>query len=289
MALKHIFDMVVRTVRAFLDDNIPSRGAALAFYTLFSMAPMLLIVVAVAGFLLGEDAARGEVFAQLSGFMGESGAQAVESMLQSVNRPSGGWVATVVGLVLMLVGATTVFAELQSTLDHIWRAPPQQQMSLWGLLRARVLSFGLILGLGFLLVVSLMLSALVAVLQKWWSPYLAGWDVLLQVLNMGLGLVLMTVMFAMIYKFMPRVPVAWRDVWVGALVTAVLMTVGRWAIGYYLGQGAVASGYGAAGSLVAVLMWMYYSAQIFLMGSEFTWVWAKTVGSLRPTHTRGGG
>lgn len=282
--IKLIFTMVRDSVQAWIDDQAPSRGAALAYYTLFSMAPLLLIVVSVAGLWLGPQAAEGEIYAQLKGFMGESGAKAVQDVLQSVNRPEGGAVATLVGLVLMLLGATTVFAELQSTLDHIWRAPPVKSGGLWALLRARLLSFGLILGLGFLLVVSLAMSAMVALLQAWWSPHLAGWGLVLKALNLGVGFALMTAVFAMIYKIMPRVRVVWRDVWVGALVTAALLTVGRWGIGLYLGEGAVASGFGAAGSLVAVLVWVYYSAQIFLLGAEFTWVYAKTLGSHRPTR-----
>ncbi|MCA0174741.1 MAG: YihY/virulence factor BrkB family protein [Proteobacteria bacterium] len=281
MKLSGLGALVAQTVRAWVDDKAPSRGAALAYYTLFSMAPLLLIVVAVAGLWLGPEAARGEVFAQVRDMAGEPAALAVEGALRSVSRPEDGVVATLVGLVLMLVGATTVFAELQATLDLIWRAPPPKATSLWSLLRARVLSFGLILGLGFLLVVSLALGALVAMLQKWWMPHLAGWVWVHQVLDLVLGLGLMTLLFALIYKVMPRVQLGWRDVWVGALVTAVLLTLGRWGISFYLGHAAVASGYGAAGSLVAVLVWVYYSAQIFLLGAEFTAVWARTVGSHR--------
>lgn len=281
MNLSSMGALAAQTVRAWVDDKAPSRGAALAYYTLFSMAPLLLIVVAVAGLWLGPEAARGEVFAQVRDMAGEPAARAVEGALHSVSQPEDGLMATLVGLVLMLVGATTVFAELQATLDHIWRAPPIRTTSLWSLLRARVLSFGLILGLGFLLVVSLALGAVVAMLQKWWMPHLAGWAWVQQALDLGLGLALMTLLFAMVYKIMPRVPVAWRDVWVGALVTALLLTLGRWGIGFYLGHAAVASGYGAAGSLVAVLVWVYYSAQIFLLGAEFTAVWARTVGSHR--------
>lgn len=279
LALKMIRD----TVTAWVDDQAPSRGAALAYYTLFSMAPLLLIVVSVAGLWLGPQAAAGEVYTQLRGFMGEAGAKAVQDVLQSVNRPEGGRLATLVGVVLMLIGATTVFAELQNTLDLIWRAPPERRSGIWAVIRARLLSFGLILGLGFLLVVSLALSTLVALLQAWWTPHLAGWGVVLRVLNLSLGFLLMTLVFAMIFKVMPRVKVAWRDVWVGAVVTAALLTVGRWGIGLYLGEGAVASGFGAAGSLVAVLAWVYYSAQIFLLGAEFTWVYANTLGSRCPT------
>ena len=182
-------------------------------------------------------------------------------------------------LVLMLVGATTVFAELQDALDRIWRAPARPGSGLWSLLRARVLSFGLILGLGFLLIVSMLFSAAVAALQAWWSGWLGGWNLVLGVLNGCSGFALVTLLFAIIYKVMPRVRIAWSDVWVGAVVTAGLFTLGRALIGAYLSTGAVGSGFGAAGALVVVLVWVYYSAQIFLLGAEFTWVFAHTVGS----------
>jgi membrane protein len=276
---------------AWLDDHAPSMGAALAYYTLFSLAPLLLIAISLAGLLFGPEAARGEIFGQLQGLVGSAGAAAVQQLLESVNRPAGGVASTVLGLVLMLVGATTVFAELQDALDRIWRAPARQTSGLWALLRARVLSLGLILGLVFLLIVSMLFSAAVAALQAWWSAWLAGWDLLLSVLNVLSGFVLVTLLFAMIYKVMPRVRIAWSDVWVGAVVTAGLFTLGRALIGAYLATGAVGSGFGAAGALVVVLVWVYYSAQIFLLGAEFTWVFAHTVGSHRPAdaHRSNGG
>ena len=284
-----------RSVSAWIDDDAASLGAALAYYTLFSLAPLLLIVIAVAGMVFGADAARGQIVGQLQGLMGQSGAVAVQGLLESVNQPAGGVLATAVGVLLMLVGATTVFAELQNTLDRIWRAPARPAGGLWTLLRARVLSFGLILGLGFLLIVSLLASAALAALQAWWTPWLGAAvlpftstpiaGVPLAALNSALGFALVTLVFAMIYKVMPRVRIEWSDVWVGALVTSALFAGGRWLIGLYLGTGAVTSGFGAAGSLVAVLVWVYYSAQIFLLGAEFTWVYAHTLGSRRHSPT----
>jgi membrane protein len=273
--------LVRRAVASWVDDEAPSMGAALAYYTLFSLAPLLLIVISVAGLVFGADAARGEIFEQLQNLIGAPGAAAVQQLLESVNRPAGGVLATIFGLLLMLVGATTVLAELQSALDRIWRAPPRPHGGLWRFLRARVLSFGLILGLGFLLIVSLVLSAALSALQKWWSAWFGGWELALQAINLVSSLGLMSIMFAMIYKIMPRVRVAWSDVWIGALVTAGLITIGRVAIGMYLGTGMVTSGFGAAGSLVAVMVWVYYSAQIFLLGAEFTWVYAHARGSRR--------
>ena len=181
----------------------------------------------------------------------------------------------------MLVGATSVFAELQGTLDHIWRAPVRALPGWWALIRARVLSFGLVLGVGFLLIVSLLASTALAAMQKLWAPWLGGWLALVDVVGAAIGFALMTVLFAMIYKWMPRVRIDWADVWLGAVSTSALFSIGRHLIGYYIGHGAVSSGFGAAGSLVVVLVWVYYSAQIFLLGAELTWVYAHRRGSRR--------
>jgi membrane protein len=203
-------------------------------------------------------------------------------MLASVSKPTEGIVSTVIGVLLLLVGATTVFGELQDALDRIWRAPARDRSGgLWGLLRARLLSFGLILGIAFLLMVSLVLSAVVAALGKWWSGAFGSWELVAQVLNIVLGFALTTGVFAMIYKIMPRVSVQWHDVWLGAAVTALLFTVGRFLIGLYIGKSGIASGFGAAGSLVVIFIWVYYSAQIFLIGAEFTWIYATRFGSMR--------
>ena len=268
-------------VAAWVDDHAASMGAALAYYTLFSLAPLLLIAMSVAGLIFGADAARGEIYGQLQGLFGSAGAAAVQQLLESVNKPADGVLGAVLGVLLMLVGATTVFAELQNALDRIWRAPARTGSGLWALLRARLLSFGLILGLGFLLVVSMLFGAAVAALQTWWSGWLGGWNGLINLLNVLTGFGLTTLMFAMIYKVMPRVTIAWSDVWVGALVTAALFALGRVLIGIYLSTTAVGSGFGAAGALVVVMVWVYYSAQIFLLGAEFTWVYAYRLGSRR--------
>lgn len=266
---------------AWIDDRAPSMGAALAYYTLFSIAPLLLIVISVAGFWFGPDAARGEIFGQLSGLVGAAGASAIQDLLQSVNKPAGGIAATAIGLVLMLVGATTVFAELQDSLDRIWRAPVRVGSGLWKLLRTRLLSFGLILGFGFLMVVSLLLSAGLSAIHAWWTPRMVGWELVLAIVNQVVTFTLVTLMFAMIYKLMPRARIEWRDVAVGSFATSTLFAWGKWMIGLYIGTSGVSSGFGAAGSLVALLVWVYFSAQIFLLGAEFTWVYAHTLGSRR--------
>jgi membrane protein len=274
--------LIKQAVSAWIDDYAPSMGAALAYYTIFSIAPLLLIAIAVAGLVFGVDAARDEVVTQLQGLTGESAAQAIQDLLKSANKPSAGVVSTLIGGALLLVGATTVLGELQNALDRIWRAPERAHSGgLWNLLRARLLSFGLILAIGFLILVSLLFSAAMAALGNWLGPAFAGWEVLAQVLNVLISFALTTGLFAMIYKLMPRVHVAWHDVWIGAIVTAVLFAIGKLAIGLYIGKSGVTSAFGAAGSLAVLLIWVYYSAQIFLLGAEFTWVYAHTLGSLR--------
>jgi membrane protein len=203
-----------------------------------------------------------------------------------VSKPTEGVAATLIGVTVLIVGATAVFGELQSALDRIWRAPVLDKSGgLWLLLRERLLSFGMILGIAFLLMVSLVLGAVIAALGKWWGGAFGGWEVLAQFVNALVGFALTMIVFAMIYKFMPRVKIRWQDVWVGALVTAALFTIGKFLIGLYIGKSGVASGFGAAGSLVIILVWVYYSAQIFLIGAEFTWVYAHTFGSLREQGT----
>ena len=274
--------LVKRAVISWSDDYAQSMGAALSYYTVFSLAPLLLIVISLAGLFFGADAARGEIFGQLRGLMGDEAAKAVEGVLASVSRPSSGIIGTAIGVVVLLIGATSVFGELQDALDRIWRAPARDKSgSLWRLLRTRLLSFGMILGIAFLLMVSLVLGAVIAALGKWWGDVFGGWEVLAQVVNLLLGFALTTTVFAMIYKLMPRASVRWHDVWLGALVTSLLFTIGKFLIGFYIGKSGIASGYGAAGSFVVVFVWVYYSAQIFLLGAEFTWVYARTFGSMR--------
>lgn len=277
---KQIWQLIKAAASSWSDDYAPSMGAALSYYTLFSIAPLLLIVISVAGMVFGEEAARGEIFGQLNSFMGSEAAAAIQGLLESVNKPAKGAFATIVGVALVLIGATTVFAELQDAMDRIWRAPARNKTSgLWSLLRARLLSFGMILSIGFLLMVSLVMGAALSALSRWWSPLFTGWETVAQVLNTLFSFAITMLAFAMIYKIMPRVKIAWRDVWIGAAVTALLFTVGKFLIGFYIGRSGVVSGFGAASSIVIVLIWVYYSAQIFLVGAEFTWVYSHIFGS----------
>jgi membrane protein len=277
-----VWHLVRDSVNAWIEDYAPSMGAALAYYTVFSIAPLLIIVIAVAGSVFGDDAVRGEIAAQLGGLIGDEGANAVQGLVASASVPEQGLVATAVSVILLAIGATTVFGELQSALDRIWRAPlPFEKTGIWTLLRTRLLSFGMVLVLGFLLLVSLVASAAVAAFGTWWGRAFEGWELLLQLLNFMISFLMVTTLFAMIYKIMPRATIAWRDVWIGALVTSLLFQIGKFAIGLYLGKSGVTSGFGAAGSLVVLLVWVYYSAQIFLLGAEFTWVYAHEYGSRR--------
>jgi membrane protein len=279
---KRIGLLFKEAIDAWIDDYVPSMGAALSYYSLFSIAPLLLIVIGIAGFVFGDDAARGEIFEQLRGLMGDEGAAAVERLLQSAGKPEGGAIATATGLAMLLLGATTVFGELQNALDRIWRAPARKKTAgWWNLLRSRLLSFGMILAIAFLLMVSLVMSAVLSALAKFWAPSFKGWETIAHLLDILVSFGMVTLMFAMIYKIIPRVRIHWRDVWVGAAVTAALFVVGKFLIGLYLGKSSVASAFGAAGSLVVMMVWVYYSAQIFLLGAEFTWVYAHAYGSRR--------
>ena len=275
--------LIKQVAKSWNDDYVPSMGAALAYYTMFSLAPLLLIVVSVSGLVFGEEAARGEIQAQLQDLMGERGAGAVQELLASVREPTEGLTATAVGLVLLLVGATTVFAELQDALDRIWRLPGRQFKSGWlTLVRARLMAFGMILAVGFLLIVSLVTSAVLAAVGRRLDPLFGGWQSVVEVGNAVGGFLLVACMFGLIYQAMPRQRVLVSDVWLGALLAALLFTFGKVVIGAYIGRSGVASGFGAAGSLVVVLLWVYFSAQILLVGAEFTCVYTRTFGSMRP-------
>jgi membrane protein len=278
--MKQWLALAKEAVTAWINDSAPSKGAALAYYATFSIAPLLFIAISVAGLFFGADAVQGAVFAQLADLMGENGAKAIEEMLARLERPSTGVWATVAGVAMLLLGASTVFAQLQSALDSIWQAPMAPKSSgLWEFLRARLLSFGMVLGMAFLIMVSLLFSTMVAAMGKWWGPYFG--ESLGHAVDLAVSFGLMVSVFALIYKYIPRARIAWRDVWVGAAVTAALFTIGKWAIGLYLGKSSIASGFGAFASLVIVMVWVYYSAQIFLLGAEFTWVYARHFGSRR--------
>jgi membrane protein len=283
LSARNLARLLRQTFLSWLDNYAPSMGAALAYYTLFSLAPLMLIVVSVGGMLFGEDAARGEIEVQLRSLMGTGGARAVQDLLASVRQPTQGSLATAVGLVLLFMGATSVFAELQDALDRIWHAPASWRAGPWlSLVRTRLLSFGLILAITFLLLVSLVFSTALSLMGRWIEPVFGAWVALAALCKALAAFALLTALFALIYKMMPRVRVEWEDVWTGALFTATLFSFGRYLIGLYIGRSGIVSGFGAAGSLVVILLWVYYSAQIFLLGAQFTWVYATTYGSRKP-------
>jgi len=273
--------MLKDSVRAWLADYAPSMGAALSYYTIFSIAPLLVIVIAIAGLAFGEKAASGAIFEQMRGMVGDSGAIAIQGLVASASKPATSIFAAVTGIITLVLGATTVLGELQTALDRIWRAPPAEPKGWWRLLRGRVLSFSMILVIGFLLLVSLVLSAAIVAIGDWWGPWFGRMRWLLEALNFVVSFMVVTALFAMIYKVLPRVRIAWRDVWIGAAVTALLFTAGKFLIGLYIGKSGVSSGFGAAGSVVVLLVWVYYSAQIFLLGAEFTSIYTYRFGSLR--------
>jgi membrane protein len=276
--VRNTWSLVYETVNEWIDDRASRKGAALAFYTVFSLAPILILSIAIAGLFFGQEAARGEIFEQVRGLLGRDAAAAIQAMIQNASEPGASLIATLIGVVTLFVGATTALAELKDGLDQIWDAPPEKTKGFFYFLRKRLLSIGLILSLGFLLLVSLVFSALVSALARRWGPADAT-NVVLQAVNFIVSFGLVTLLFAMIYKILPAVRIAWRDVVVGSLITAALFSIGKFFIGMYLGNSAVASSYGAAGSIILVLVWVYYSAQIFLLGAEFTKVYAHRFGS----------
>jgi membrane protein len=246
------------------------QGAALAFYTIFSLAPVLVVVIALAGAVFGEEAVRGQIFAQFRGLMGDQAALLVQDVLQSAAKPASSRVATIVGIVTLLFGATGVFSQLQDALNTVWDVAPKPGAVFTHLLRKRLLSFAVILGIGFLLMVSLVLSAALAAFSSYLERVLTIPVAALQTANFALSFIIITVLFAMIYRLLPDVKLEWKDVWTGAVVTSLLFVAGKSLIGLYLGRTGVASAYGAAGSLVVVLLWVYYSSLIFFFGAVFT-------------------
>ena len=258
-----------------------SKGAALAYYTLFSMAPILILAIAAAGYFFGADAAQGEIIAQLDGLVGHNGAQAIQALLAGARDPASGLAATLVAGVLLLVGATTVFVELKASLDEMWGIEPIKGLAIIAFLRTRLYSFGLVLVLAFLLLVSLVISAALAVLERYADGIWSSSYEIFAVLSSSIAFAVIASLFALIFKALPAAPLSWRDVWTGAVFTAGLFSLGKYLIGLYLGKSGVASSFGAAGSLIALLLWVYYSAQIFFLGAEFTRQYAIEYGSLR--------
>ncbi|MCR4304994.1 MAG: YihY/virulence factor BrkB family protein [Gallionella sp.] len=273
--------VLIESLRSWVNHRGDSKGAALAFYTLFSMTPILVLAIAVAGYFFGAEAAQGEIVGQVQGLVGPNGAQAIQALLASARDPASGLMATLVASVLLLVGATSVFAELKDSLDELWGIEKSSQSAFSVILRTRLLSFGMVLVLAFLLLVSLIVSAALAVLERYAGGVLGSFAAVLATASSLISFGVIACMFAIIYKALPEVPLTWRDVWIGAAFTAGLFSLGKYVIGLYLGNSGVASSFGVAGSLIALLLWVYYSAQIFFLGAEFTRHYARWFGSLQ--------
>lgn len=278
---KKLPNLLYCAVMEWFEHRGSSKGAALAFYTLFSIAPVLVLVIAIAGFFYGKEAAQGELFAQLRGMVGAQGAEAIQLILAGAHNEDEGRIATIVAGALLLFGATSVFAELKASLDEIWQLPPVTDNTVWDTIRTRLLSFGLILALGFLLLVSLVVSAALEIFQRLWNSYWPDATVILTALNHTISFLVIATMFGVIFKLLPRIKLAWRDVTIGAVGTAILFMIGKFAIGAYIGNSGIANSFGAAGSTIALLLWVYYSAQIFFLGAEFARQFALQVGSLK--------
>jgi len=272
----------------FATDSASSRAAALSYYSALSISPLLIIGISIAGLVFGRDEVRGQVIAQIEGLVGRGGAEVIESMLRSTSTKSGGIIATVIGLVTLLLGAAGVFVELQDALNSFWKAEPRQGSGLLDFVRNRVLSFAMVLGIGFLMLVSLLLSTALSALGQFVSGLLPAFQVAAHAVNVLLSFAILTALFGLIYKVLPNVKLHFRDVWIGAATTAVLFTVGKFLIGFYLGQASTASPYGAAGSVIVILLWVYYSAMIVYFGAEFTKVYARQHGSHHPRFRTAG-
>jgi membrane protein len=275
-----LWHVLKSTANGYIEDNCLSRGAAIAYYTVFSLAPVLIIVIAIAGFVFGAEAARGALLEEISSLMGRQGGEAIQTMIASAHQQNqGGW-AGAVGLITLVVTASGVFSELQASLNAIWRAKPRLG-TVSRLVRARLASLGLVMTLGFLLLVSLVVSTALSAIGPWLAGLFPGGQVVMHVVSFLVSLSLIALLFALIYKVLPDTSLAWRDVTAGAIATAVLVNIGKFLIGLYLGSSSVASSFGAAGAFALLLLWIYYSSQIFLIGAEFTRAWADIV------HERG--
>jgi len=280
--MKNLLNLFKLTYQEWKEDRASRLAASLAYYTIFSLAPMLIIAIAVAGFLWKQDAVEAQVMRQIQGLVGVQGAEFVAGLLKSASNPADGIIPTIIGILTLLFGALGVFNELHNALNVIWEVQPDKQEGFWQSLKKaildRFLSFTMVLGIGFLLLVSLVISAGLSATQELLGNAFPIPEIFLQLINLVISIGVITFLFAMIYKYLPDVEIPWRYVWLGAFVTAVLFSLGKMLIGLYLGNSAVASSFGAAGSLVLLLVWIYYSAQILFFGAEFTQVYAQTYG-----------
>jgi membrane protein len=268
------------TAREFNEDKVPRLGAALAYYTIFSIGPLLLIAVAMAGLFLGQEAARGQISGELGKFFGPEMSKSLEGMIEAAGKPKSGRLATIVGIITLMLGASGLFGQLKDALNTIWNVEKKPVSGIVNFIKTRFLSMAMVLGIGFLLLVSLVFDAAISALGPWLERLIGG-EALIQFLSLILSFAISVVLFAAIFRILPDLKIAWHDVWLGAVFTSLLFALGKWGLGVYLGKAAVGSAYGAAGSLVILLVWVYWSAQILFFGAEFTQVYARTLGTLR--------
>lgn len=289
------YELIRSSFTAWADDKAPRLGAALAFYTALSLAPLLVVVLAVAGIAYGQQAVQGRLVWQIRDLVGVEGAKAIQSVISAAHRPASGTIATTVGLLTLFFGASSAFVELSDALNTIWRVPVSARMSglasLFGMIKMRTLAFAMVLGVGVLLLLLLFISTWIAAAEKFFSEVLPVPGPLLEMVNFIMSFVVITVLFAVIFKVLPGVRLKWSDVAIGAAITSLLFSLGKLLIGWYLGTTTIASSYGAAGSFLIVLLWVYYSAQVFFLGAEFTKIYTQQFGShfrarleLQPEH-----
>lgn len=279
MNFKTVIDLLKETYSEWSEDKASRLAAAIAYYTAFSMAPLIILTLVILGLFFQSDVAESHIMAQITSMVGEDGASVFQDIMQNASRPSGLTAAAIIGIATLLFGASGVFGALQDAMNTVWGVAPKPGRGLWGMIESRFLSFTMVLGLGFLLLVSLVLSAALGAMSEFVSSYFEEYVIIGQILNFLISFGFITLLFAMIFKILPDVEIAWGDVWIGAIVTSLLFTVGKFLIGLYLGQQSFGSTYGAAGSILIVLLWIYYSAQILLLGAEFTQVYARRFGS----------
>ena len=279
MKPKDIVGLLKETVQEWQEDKAAKLAAALAYYTAFSVAPLLIIAIAIVALVFGEDAAQGQIAKQLQEQVGSQAAEAIQTMIQNSQKPNEGKIATIISFVILAFGASGVFTELQDSLNTIWEVAPKPGQGVFAAVKNRFLSFAMVLGIGFLLLVSLVLSTVLIGVGNYLGNSIPHLVLLWQILNFVISFGVITALFAMIYRLLPDVKIAWSDVWLGAAITSLLFAIGRWAIGLYLAKSSVGSTYGAAGSFVVFLLWVNYSAQILFFGAEFTQVYANKYGS----------
>ena len=274
-----VIQLLKEAIQEWQKDKASILAASLAYYTIFSLTPLLVISISIAGAIFGKKAARGEIVVQIQSLVGEEGAKLIQTALDNASSPDISNVASLISVAILLIGASGVFAQLQESLNIVWNVKAKPKASIWNFIRKRILSFSMVLAIGFLLLASLVFSAVITTLSKFEIGIFSNFSFIWGLLDTGISFGLITLLFALIYRYLPDVKISWKDVWVGGIITALLFTLGKWGLGFYLGRASFASTYGAAGSLVVILAWVYYSAQILLFGAELTQVYARRYGS----------